>query len=457
MNSRSAALGTDPVWRLLGRLALPAVASLLVNASYNIADSVIVGRFVGTDGLAAVGLNFPLNIFLISVGILVGVGSGALISRRLGARDSAGADRAFGASLVLLLGSGTVVTVLGFVFASPILRVLGASAQVLPLARPYFLIILGGSGLVIANQALNNLVYAEGAGHIGFTALTLSSLTNIVLDLWFVGSLGWGIEGAALATVIAQAMATVFLLIWFAGRRSQLNLRLCWCRPDMLEILRVGISASVRALTVVVLGVVVNLQAGRVAGDIGVAVASVVFRVVSVVVLPAFGVNQAFLPVAAFNYGARSYSRTVQAVWQALLLALTISYVATALVIGLAEPIASVFNNDPGFVAMTARGLRRSFFLSPLIICNLVAGGFFQALGNARRSLLIGVSRMGFFIVPLLLVLPPRLGLDGIWLSFPIGEVAAAVFSLVIALPELRKLARVPDGKDVQGGVPAAG
>ncbi len=457
MNSRSASLGTDPIARLLGRLALPAIASLLVNATYNVADSIFVGRFVGTDGLAAVGLNFPLNIFLISVGILVGVGAGALISRRLGAADAEGADRAFGSALVLLIGSGLLVTLAGLLFAEPILRVLGASADLLPLARAYFLVVVAGSGLVVANQALNNLVYSEGAGHIGFTALTLSSITNILLDLWFIGGLGWGVQGAALATVISQGLATLFLLSWFAGKRSQLQLRLCWCLPDMREILRVGISASVRTLTVVLLGVVVNLQAGRVSGDLGVAVASVVFRVVSLVVLPAFGVNQAFLPVAAFNYGARKYQRTVQAVWQALLLALVICYIATALVIRFAAPIAAVFNDDPAFLEMATRGLRLSFVLTPLIIFNLVAGGFYQALGKAGRSLLIGISRMGFFIVPLLLVLPPRLGLDGIWLSFPAGELAGAVFAVLLTLPALIRLRRLGDGQSESAAVAAVG
>ena len=440
MNSRTAALGTEPTHKVLTRLALPATAGLVINALYNIVDSVFVGRFVGTEGLAAVGLNFPLQIFLVSMGILVGVGSAAQISRRLGAGQTGDASRAFGSATTLILIIGGLIMLLGILLVNPVTRVLGASGEMLPLARQYFSIIVLGAPLLIANQALNNIVYSEGAGAVGFFALAFSSLMNIALDWMFIGRLGMGIPGAAWATIISQGAATVLIIGYFASPKSQLPLRICICWDDMKETLRVGFSAAIRTTSIVFLSLVVNRAAFRAEGDVGIAVASVVFRIVSFVILPAFGINQAFLPIVAFNYGAGKFDRMVRATWQAIVMAIV---VCSAVSIGIAvfsEGIARAFSEDPTFLRIAARGFRRTFILTPLIIFNLVAAGLYQAVGDARRSLLVALSRMAFFFLPLLLVLPRFFGMDGIWGSFPLGELLAAAFALLIALPHLRQL-----------------
>ncbi len=440
MNSRTSRLGTDPTHRVLMRLALPATASLLINATYNVVDSLFVGRFVGTAGLAAVGLNFPLMIMLIAMGILVGVGGSAQISRRLGAGDPERANRAFGSSLLLIATLGGSVIAFGSLFSPFLVRVLGASDAVFPMAHRYFVIIVLGSPLLIANQALNNVVYAEGAGTVGFAALSISSIMNIVLDWLFIVRFGWGVGGAAWATVISQGVATAIMLGYFALPYSQLRLHVCMCRADMWETVRVGFSASVRTLSVVFMALVINRAAFRAQGDLGIAVASVVFRVVSIVVLPAFGINQAYLPVAAYNYGAGKHKRMVSATWQSILMALAICFTASIAISILSIPIAELFNNDEAFIATASRGFRRSFILTPFIIFNLVGAGLFQALGDARRSLLISLSRMVFFMLPLLVVLPRFFGLDGIWHSFPIGEFFSAAFATAVTLPHLMRL-----------------
>jgi len=385
-------------------------------------------------------LNFPLQIFLVAMGILIGVGASAQISRRLGAGEIQDASRAFGSAISLILMIGGAIVVLGILLINPVTSALGARGAILPLAREYFRIIVLGAPLLIANQALNNMVYSEGAGAVGFSALTLSSLMNIALDWLFIGRLGMGVSGAALATVISQATATMLLITYFALPKSQLPLRICLCWDDMKETLRVGFSAAIRAITVVFLALVVNRAAFQVEGDLGIAVASVVFRVVSIVVLPAFGINQAFLPIVAFNYGAGRPDRMVRVTWQAILMALAICFTASIGVAIFSENMARVFSDDPVFLSFAARGFRRTFILTPFIIFNLVAAGLYQAVGDARRSMLISLSRMAFFFIPLLLVLPRFFGMDGIWSSFPLGEILAATFATLVALPHVRKL-----------------
>lgn len=421
----------------------------MINATYNVADSIIVGRFVGTDGLAAVGLNFPVNIFLLAIGILVGTGGGALIGRRLGAEDSQGANRAFGSALAMIVTIGATITLLGLALNGAVLRGLGASGNLFPMAREYFLVAIFGSTFVAANHALNNFAYAEGAGAIGFTGLALSSTLNIVLDYLFVVGFSMGVGGAALATVISQGAASVFLLVYFFLPGSVLQPSICFCKEDIGEVTRVGFSASVRTLSVVLLGLVVNRQALAAAGDLGIAVASVVFRSITIVLLPAIGVNQAFLPVAAYNYGARQYQRMISAAWQSVVYALVICFVSSFFVIAYAEGLARVFNPDPEFVRTAADGFRTAFRLTPLIIFNLVGSGLYQAVGDARKSLLIAVSRMGFFFLPLMLVLPTYMGLPGVWLSFPLGELASALFAAVITWPKIRELGSAERAREV--------
>lgn len=440
VNERTRRLGAEPTLRLLARLSLPAASSLLINATYNVADSLFVGRFVGTDGLAAVGLNFPLNLLLISAGILAGVGGAARVARHLGERDGGAAQRAFGTAIFLVVTLGAIIVALAHAIAPAAVRGLGATEATAPMATVYFRILATAGPLVIANQALNNIVYSEGAGTIGFAALATSSVVNILLDWYFIGALGWGVAGAAAATAIAQGLATVILLGWFASGRSQLRLTIAADRHELVQIPRIGFSAAIRTITVVALGIIVNIQASRVAADAGLAVASVVFRVVSLIVLPALGINQAYLPIASFNFGARRPDRMVRATWQAFVMALTVSYTAVAAVVVFAEPLAALFNPDAAFVAATAEGFRLSFRMTPLVMANLLGSALYQATGEARRSVLIAISRLGFFILPLMLILPPIFGLRGIWLSFFFGEFASAAFSAAIAWPRIAAL-----------------
>ncbi len=440
MNNRVTSLGTDPTLKVLIRLALPSMASLLINASYNIIDSLFVGRVVGTVGLAAVGLNFPYYIFLISLGVLVGVGGAARISRSLGEHQYPRAQRGLGSSiaLLLILSIGTTL-----VFASMPgfwVRVLGARGEAYEGARSYFSIIALGSTFVLFNQSLNNLVYAEGNGSIGFASLAFSSITNIILDWLFIVVLGWGIEGAAWATFIAQGLGTMLLVAYFFLPVSQLKMNLNWDRESIRYILRIGFSAALRTFSVVFFGITINFQAFRAEGDMGIAVASVIFRVISFVILPAFGINQAFLPIAAYNYGAKQYDRMLSASKQAIVLGLGVCYTAALLVGIFSSRLALAFNPDPVFVDLAGQGFRIAFLATPLIIFNLVASGMYQAIGAARQSILIALSRMVFFLLPLMLILPTFLGIRGIWIAFPTGETLTALFAILMGYPVVAML-----------------
>jgi putative MATE family efflux protein len=442
-NKNVDALGSDSTFKALIRLSLPAIASLLINATYNIVDSLFVGREVGTVGLSAVGFNFPLFIFLISIGVLVGVGGSALISRSFGQNKREAALSAFGNSMFLLILFGILCIAMFIPFSRFWMVVLGAESN--ELAREYFSIVALGSLFVLLNQALNSFAYAEGNGRIGFLSLAFSSLVNIGLDWLFIFIFKWGVAGAAWATLIAQASGSILLLLYFALPGSQLSLRINIQLKVIMEILRIGVSAALRTFSVVFLGLILNRQAFATEGDLGTAVASVIFRVISLIVLPAFGINQAFLPIAAYNFGAGSYKKLVKLSYQAVGLALAVCYIFSILVSVFAVPLARAFNPDAVFVATASQGFRIAFILTPFLIFNLVGSGIFQAVGDARRSLLISVSRIAFFMIPLLLLLPRIYGIQGIWISFPLGELLSSSFAAAVALPKILKFKAIPD------------
>ncbi len=458
-------MGTDPTLAVLIRLSLPAMSSLFINATYNVVDSLFVGRYVGTAGLAAVGVIFPFFIFLISIAILIGTGGAALISRCLGAGARLSAQRFFGAAVLLIFAFGAAIALL-FAPLTPFwVRVLGSESLY---ARQYFFIISLASPFVIGSLALNNIVYAEGRGSIGFFALAFSSVLNIFLDWLFISVFDLAVIGVALATFIAQIIGMLILLISFLRPSGALRLNIVSIaaalralvrgifarrgsglrrRTAAGEIIRIGLPASTRTASVVLLGFFMNRQALLVGGEEGLAVVAVIFRVLGLIALPVFGINQAFLPIASYNYGAQKPERVKAIVVQTVGLTLIMCYGAVILVQIFAEPLASLFNPEPRFVSMAARGFRIVFLCSPLIIINLVSSGLHQAIGMPMRGLLVAVSRILFFMLPLIIILPSFLGIFGIWLALPIGELISAVFSSAMALPILLKLGREAEQK----------
>lgn len=267
-------MGTDPTWKVLIRLAVPAMTSLIINAAYNVVDLLFVSRYVGTAGLAAVGINLPIFILLIAGGILIGVGSATIISRQLGAGDYAEAENTFGCSIFLILAVGVIFILILTPFTRMWTRFLGNDTM---FARDYFFVISLGAPFVISNLALNNMVYAEGNGKVGFFALAFSSVLNIFLDWVFVALLDMAVLGVALATVISQIAGTLIMVIYFLLPVSYMDLILSADRSRIREILRIGVPAALRTFSVVFLGFAMNHQALAVRGDEGLAVVTVVF------------------------------------------------------------------------------------------------------------------------------------------------------------------------------------
>ncbi len=434
-------LGEERIGRLLLSLSLPATIGMLVQAMYNFVDTIFVGRGVGSMGIAGISISLPVQIFVMAFAQMFGIGGASVISRSLGERDHKKARRAAGNVMVFSVAFGLVMTLLGQFFLDQLLIMLGASEAIIPYAREYLGIILLGSAFFSFGMAMNHVVRAEGKPKIAMAAMLISAVLNIILDPIFIFSLNLGIWGAALATVLSQAATSIYVLFYFLSGKSLLRVSLRSLIPEwriMRETVSVGLSAFSRQVAGSVLAVVLNNSLVFYGGDIAVAVYGVINRLLMVFIMPMFGVNQGFLPIVGYNYGARKMRRARESVKLASAVTTVIALFSSIVMFLFARQLISIFTDETELIESTIYALRIVILATPTIGVQVIASGMFQALGKALPALFLSLLRQIIILIPLILVIPRFLGINGIWISFPLADLIAFAISLVFYLRELK-------------------
>ncbi|WP_367358540.1 MATE family efflux transporter [Mesotoga sp.] len=434
-------LGEERIGRLLLSLSLPATIGMLVQAMYNFVDTIFVGRGVGSMGIAGISISLPVQIFVMAFAQMFGIGGASVISRSLGERDHKKARRAAGNVMVFSVAFGLVMTLLGQFFLDQLLIMLGASEAIIPYAREYLGIILLGSAFFSFGMAMNHVVRAEGKPKIAMAAMLISAVLNIILDPIFIFSLNLGIWGAALATVLSQAATSIYVLFYFLSGKSLLRVSLRSLIPEwriMRETVSVGLSAFSRQVAGSLLAVVLNNSLVFYGGDIAVAVYGVINRLLMVFIMPMFGVNQGFLPIVGYNYGARKMRRARESVKLASAVTTVIALFSSIVMFLFARQLISIFTDETELIESTIYALRIVILATPTIGVQVIASGMFQALGKALPALFLSLLRQIIILIPLILVIPRFLGINGIWISFPLADLIAFAISLVFYLRELK-------------------
>ena len=434
-------LGEEKIGRLLLNLSLPATIGMLVQAMYNFVDTIFVGKGVGSMGIAGISISLPVQIFVMAFAQMFGIGGASVISRSLGERDHKKARRAAGNVMVFSVAFGLVMTLLGQFFLDQLLIMLGASEAIIPYAREYLGIILLGSAFFSFGMAMNHVVRAEGKPKIAMAAMLISAVLNIILDPIFIFSLNMGIRGAALATVLSQAATSIYVLFYFLSGKSLLRVSLRSLIPEwriMRETVSVGLSAFSRQVAGSVLAVVLNNSLVFYGGDIAVAVYGVINRLLMVFIMPMFGVNQGFLPIVGYNYGARKMRRARESVKLASAVTTMIALFSSIVMFLFARQLISIFTDETELIESTIYALRIVILATPTIGVQVIASGMFQALGKAVPALFLSLLRQIIILIPLILVIPRFLGINGIWISFPLADLIAFAISLVFYLRELK-------------------
>jgi len=392
-------------------------------------------------GIAGISISLPVQIFVMAFAQMFGIGGASVISRSLGERDHKKARRAAGNVMVFSVAFGLVMTLLGQFFLDQLLIMLGASEAIIPYAREYLGIILLGSAFFSFGMAMNHVVRAEGKPKIAMAAMLISAVLNIILDPIFIFSLNLGIWGAALATVLSQAATSIYVLFYFLSGKSLLRVSLRSLIPEwriMRETVSVGLSAFSRQVAGSLLAVVLNNSLVFYGGDIAVAVYGVINRLLMVFIMPMFGVNQGFLPIVGYNYGARKMRRARESVKLASAVTTMIALFSSIVMFLFARQLISIFTDETELIESTIFALRIVILATPTIGVQVIASGMFQALGKALPALFLSLLRQIIILIPLILVIPRFLGINGIWISFPLADLIAFAISLVFYLRELK-------------------
>lgn len=432
-NKSSEALGQAPMGNLLLTMALPASVGILVMSVNFIVDTIFIGRYVGSLGIAAITVVLPISFLISSIGMAIGIGGSSVISRALGGGDREKAEVTFGvmACMTILMAVGIVF--LGSFAQKNLLELFGGRGEILTPSRQYFGILLTGIPCLAWAMMSNNIMRAQGKPRVAMVSMLIPALSNIVLDTVFIVGFGWGLEGAAWATTISYYLAAGYTLWFFLLGDSEMRLHwktlvLRW--QIVKEIASIGLVTLARQGTISLLSIVLNNSLFSHGGEMAVAVYGVISRVMMFANFPVLGITQGFLPIAGYNYGARKWQRVKESITTSVKVGTGVALIIFTCILIFSGPLVGLFSQDPLLLGITPPALVIAFLATPLITAQLVGSAYFQAIGKSLPALLLTLTKQGFFLIPLIMILPVFMGLNGIWWSFPIADVMAATVTL---------------------------
>ena len=439
-------LAHAPVGKLLMQFALPSIVAMTATSIYNLCDSFFIGRGAGALAIAGLAITFPIMNIVMAFALLSSTGS-VRTSLAMGRGDRDGARRIFGNVFAMGLCTGLTLMLVGELWLDPLLRLFGASASTLPYAHQYMRVYLLVLPIGHTLQGMTAQMRAIGHPRLAMRIQLCAVGINIMLDALFILGLGWGIRGAALATVIAESCAWVWAFIILSDSRKYVH----FCRgflhldmPSIRSIMSIGISPFSMNICGCLVVAFLNhslLVQGGADGDMCVGAYGISHRISHLVIMMTVGFGQGMQPIVGFNYGARSYDRVWQTLRYTIVVATVIMTVGYAVMAIFPARLASIFVSDDQMVRFCVDALRISLCTFPLVGSQMIANSFFQAIGKARISMLVSLSRQLLFLLPLLVILPPLMGLDGVWWSMPIADCFSIILAWSLLLHVRKKMA----------------
>lgn len=445
LNNRTFELGNDSIQRLLIRYSTPAMVAMFVSSMYNLVDTIFVGYGAGTLALAALAVSWPVQMVVVAIGMAVGIGTASVVSRSLGANDRARAERVAGTSFAVIGLVSVCMTVLGFLFLRPLLRMFGATDAIMPHAVDYISVIFLGNFFLACSISANSVARAEGAARVAMTSMILGAIVNAALDPVFIFALKMGIRGAAIATVIANVSTFIFLCWYFLSGRSALRIKRADLRPNLKELPEIVTIGSATFFSMVVgslMAIPVNALIVHYGSDVHLAIVGVANRCMMFFFLPIFGLTQGLQPIIGFNFGAGKLQRVTEAVRIASAYATILSALAFIILMFGTRPVLRVFSPDAALIAEGVPIVRILIICMPFVGFQMVGGSFFQALGRARPAFVLTLSRQVLVLLPLIFILPLFFGLNGLWSSFPMADFVSTVLTASWVTVAIRELTR---------------
>lgn len=436
-----------PVQKLIPRLAVPTIISMLVTSIYNMADTFFVSQ-IGTSASGAVGVMFSAMAMIQAIGFTLGMGSGNYISRSLGSRDEETASQS--AATAFFTGGiiGIVIAVAGTIFSRPLVYLLGATDTIAPFARDYARYILIAAPFMITSFVMNNILRAQGNAVFAMIGITAGGILNMFLDPVLIFGFGMGISGAAIATMASQMVSFVILLYQCNRQKGCISIRLGKFTPTLKmygEILHAGLPSFCRQGLASVATVALNFAAGPY-GDAAIAAMSIVSRFMMFINSSLIGFGQGFQPVCGFNFGARRYDRVLEAFWFCVKVAVVMLSGFGIAAFALSRPIITVFRReDAEVIRIGTRALRLQLITMPFQAWVIMVNMLTQSIGYGFRASLVAMGRQGLFLIPALLILPEAWGLLGLQISQPTADMLTFVLATGIVAGILKELGQMRD------------
>lgn len=437
-------LGTEKIPRLLMEFSVPAIIGMMVNGIYNIVDRIFIGNdpSLGSLGLAAVSITYPVTLVLLAFSLMVAVGGSTIFSISLGKKEEHKAQHFLGNAVALAIILGAIFMIFGNIFIEPILTFLGASPEVLPYAEDYLSIILFGAIFQSVAIALNNFARADGSPRISMISMLIGAGFNIVFDYIFIVQLGWGMAGAAYATIGGQFLSMIWQLNYFLKDRSNVKLKLKNMLPQkayITAILSIGIPAFMLQIANSILNIILNTTLVTYGGDVAVSVAGIITSAVTLIVMFVSGLIQGMQPITSFNYGARKGDRVKEVLKWGTIIGGVITSLGFLVIQLFPEAVVMVFNQEPAVVELGVPAIRIWVLAFPMVGIQIVWANYFQAIGEVRLASFLNLMRQIIVLIPLIFIFSSLFGLYGVYFAVPTADLIAFGITTYFFKKQLKK------------------
>ena len=443
--SRGHMLEKEKIGRLMMKLAVPATVSMLVNALYNLVDTIFIGRGIGYLAIGGLTIVFPVQTLIMAASLMIGVGASSVISRSLGAKDFERAQRVAGNSFVAISALGVFVCVLGLIFINPLLRIFGATAELFPYAKEYLQVILVGSLYFPFVISSNNIIRAEGKARVAMVSMLIGAVGNVILDYIFIFPFQMGVFGAALATILSQLASAIFVFLYFKRGHSTLQVQLRHLKPEreiLREITTVGFPSFARNSAGSLIIIIVNNLLGVYGGNLAISIYGIIQRFTKFLFLPLFGIVQGMQPIVGYNYGAKNLGRVKRTVRLSIISSMLFAVTSSGLAQLFPDQLIRLFSTEAVLIKEGVYALRLVILMVPIVAVQIVGAAFFQAIGKVIPAIILTLSREILLFIPFVLILPRFFGLFGIWVSFPVADFFAALITTMLLIREMRMMER---------------
>lgn len=438
---------TEKVGRLLFSMAFPAIIAQIINVLYNIVDRIYIGHIpeIGADALTGVGVTMPLIMVISAFAALVSMGGAPRASIKMGMKDKKAAERILGNCTSALVIVAVILTALVLLFGKQMLMMFGASENTIGYALDYMNIYAMGTIFVQLSLGLNAFITAQGFAKTSMLTVTIGAVTNIILDPILMFGFGMGVKGAALATIISQAISAVWVIAFLLGKRSHLTIRKENLRIDLkvfLPCIALGLSPFVMQATESILVITFNSSLQRYSGDLAVGAMTILSSVMQFSILPIMGLTQGAQPIISYNYGAKNLSRVKETFVLLLKSTLVYSTLLWLMVMLFPQIFAGMFTGDERLIAATVSALRIYMAVSLLLAVQISCQQTFIALGNAKISIFLALLRKVILLIPLIFILPQFIEdkVTAVFLAEPIADVIAVTVTSIIFVIQIKKL-----------------